>query len=86
MTTLHETTEKPGINMSEYQVAPGEYQFRKPVSAAEALIPEEPEFDGWVCYLFGNGAIQWRPYKHQTPNAFVRWMMKVCFNCHWERK
>jgi hypothetical protein len=46
-----------------------------------------PEKSEWTCYLFGSkpggcGLIYW-PRKGQVPNWFVRWMMKVCFDCTW---
>ncbi len=48
-------------------------------------LPEESE---WVCYLFGNrpgleSGLKWRPYKGSVPNRFVRWMMRLCFDCYW---
>jgi hypothetical protein len=33
-----------------------------------------------------NSGIIWRPQKGQEPNAFVRWMMKVCFACTWVKE
>lgn len=41
----------------------------------------------WKCYLFGNtpngNGLIYVPNKQNVPNAFVRWMMKICFNCTW---
>jgi hypothetical protein len=50
-------------------------------------VPEKSE---WACYLFGNkpggcGFI-YTPRKGQVPNWFVRWMMKVCFDCTWVKE
>jgi len=50
----------------------------------------QPERSEWKCYLFGNTpqdnqGIVWIPVKGQEPNRFVRWMMKVCFACTWEK-
>jgi hypothetical protein len=48
-------------------------------------IPENSE---WKCYMFGNkpginvGYI-YLPRKGCEPNWFVRWMMKICFDCTW---
>lgn len=46
-----------------------------------------PELSEWQCYLFGNRpgkvGIIYRPTKGNEPNFFVRWMMKVCFDCLW---
>jgi hypothetical protein len=42
---------------------------------------------GWTCYLFGNtpngNGLIYVPNKQNVPNAFVRWMMKICFACVW---
>lgn len=50
-----------------------------------------PEWSEWRCYMFGNTpsnncGIVWRPRKGQEPNAFVRWMMKLCFACTWVKE
>jgi hypothetical protein len=50
----------------------------------------QPEPSGWKCYLFGNrpdgqGMIYF-PVKGQVPNRFVRFMMKVCFDCLWVKE
>jgi len=55
-----------------------------PKSYAFTLTPEQSQ---WQCYLFGNrpggvGMI-YRPSKGQEPSWFVRWMMRVCFDCLW---
>ena len=46
-----------------------------------------PEQSGWVCYLWGNkpggNGMVYYPIKGNVPNAFVRFMMKVCFACTW---
>lgn len=49
-----------------------------------------PVMSDWQCYLFGNkpgssGGIVLRPTIDNVPNWFVRWMMKVCFDCTWEK-
>ena len=47
----------------------------------------EPELSDWQCYLFGSrpdvSSIVYRPTKGRVPNLFVRWMMRVCFDCLW---
>ena len=58
--------------------------------AAFAQPVQEPERSEWKCYLFGNTpqdnqGIVWIPIKGQEPNWFVRWIMKVCFACTWEK-
>lgn len=50
-----------------------------------------PERSEWRCYMFGNtpetnDGIVYHPKKGQEPNAFVRWMMKVCFACTWVKE
>lgn len=46
-----------------------------------------PKPSKWKCYLFGNRpgqtGIVWQPNEGGEPNWFVRWMMKVCFDCLW---
>ena len=41
----------------------------------------------WQCYMFGSRpdalGIVYRPRKGGVPNLFVRWMMRVCFDCLW---
>jgi len=48
------------------------------------ITPEQSE---WQCYMFGNRpgltGIIYRPNKGKEPNWFVRWMMRVCFDCLW---
>ena len=56
--------------------------------ALDALGPEPlPEHSGWVCYLFGsrpeNNTISFSPPMGRVPNRFVRFMMRVCFDCLW---
>ena len=48
-----------------------------------------PERSEWVCYMFGatkSDGIRWNPEKGKEPNSFVRWMMKVCFDCKWVKE
>ena len=48
------------------------------------------EHSDWQCYMFGNRpngtGIVYRPKKGYEPNWFVRWMMKVCFDCIWVKE
>jgi len=55
------------------------------------LQPElQPERSDWKCYMFGNRpdgyGITYFPVKGQVPNRFVRFMMKVCFDCLWVKE
>ena len=47
-----------------------------------------PERSEWSCYLFGSTpqdpfGVNYTPVKGREPNWFVRWMMKLCFDCTW---
>ena len=48
---------------------------------------ETPKFSNWTCYMFGNKpggtGFAYRPAVGQVPNRFVRYMMKLCFDCTW---
>jgi hypothetical protein len=33
-----------------------------------------------------NDGIAYVPAKSQEPNWFVRWMMKICFDCTWVKE
>ena len=48
-----------------------------------------PEMSKWDCHLFGSdgtGGITYTPVEGNIPNFFIRWMMKICLGCRWERK
>ena len=49
-----------------------------------------PEQSKWSCYMFGNRpggmGMVWYPQKGHVPNRFVRFMMRICFDCYWEKK
>ena len=50
-----------------------------------------PERSEWRCYMFGNkpqtnDGIMYHPKKGCEPNWFVRWMMKICFDCTWVKE
>ena len=54
------------------------------------MIDLHPEQSEWICYLFGNRphlntGLVWCPAKGTVPNRFVRWMMRICFDCLWVR-
>ena len=46
-----------------------------------------PEQSDWQCYMFGRrpgaSGIVYRPRVGGVPNLFVRWMMRICFDCLW---
>jgi hypothetical protein len=45
-----------------------------------------PEPSGWVAYLVPGGAAQFRPTKGNVPNAFHRFMQRLCFGIRWYRE
>ena len=49
-----------------------------------------PEYSKWTCYLFGNRpggmGMTYTPQKGQVPNRFVRFMMRIFFDCYWVKK
>jgi hypothetical protein len=53
----------------------------------ECKFQIQPERSDWQCYMFGNrpdgSGIVYRPSKGKVPNLFVRWMMRICFDCLW---
>ena len=46
-----------------------------------------PKQSNWKCYLFGNrpggNGIIYVPSEGRVPNRFVRFMMRICFDCMW---
>jgi len=67
------------IRFDDKYKAEGSYKF---------YVPERSE---WKCYMFGNNpkrndGIVYIPRKGCEPNWFVRWMMKVCFDCTWVKE
>jgi len=46
-----------------------------------------PKYSNWKCYLFGNrpggNGIMYVPSEGRVPNRFVRFMMRICFDCLW---
>ncbi len=52
---------------------------------------QQPKHSNWTCYMFGNrpGAnygITYTPVEGRVPNRFVRFMMRICFDCMWVEK
>lgn len=49
-----------------------------------------PEQSKWTCYMFGNRpggmGLSYIPNKEHVPNRFVRFMMRICFDCYWVKK
>jgi len=53
----------------------------------DALSIKVPKSSNWKCYLFGGdegfSPITWVPEEGKVPNAWVRFWMKVFFDCKW---
>ena len=56
----------------------------------DGLLVKVPKESGWKCYLFGNrpggNGIMYVPSEGRVPNRFVRFMMRICFDCMWVEK
>jgi len=57
------------------------------LEAKDWIVSSKPDYSEWKCYLFGNRpcgqGMVYYPAKGYVPNRFVRFMMKVCFDCLW---
>ena len=49
-----------------------------------------PKMSRWTCYMWGTKPQEgnswgyvYQPIESNTPNWFVRWMMKIFFGCTW---
>ena len=40
----------------------------------------------WICYLFGSKDFTYVPAEGYKPNIIVRFFMKLCLDCKWERQ
>ena len=53
----------------------------------DRLSVKVPKQSNWKCYLFGNrpggNGIMYVPAEGGVPNRFVRFMMRICFDCLW---
>ncbi len=52
---------------------------------------QQPKHSNWTCYMFGNRpdvncGITYTPVEGRVPNRFVRFMMRICFDCLWVEK
>ena len=67
-----------------------EPHWNSETSPTPTLYLQQPERSDWKCYMFGNRpdgmGIIYFPSKGQVPNRFVRFMMKVCFDCLWVKE
>jgi len=67
-------------NLDDFKYLAKHSEFIKPTKRSE-----------WKCYLFGNNpeindGILYHPKESCEPNWFVRWMMKICFDCTWVKE
>jgi hypothetical protein len=81
---LEDAAKKP--NVIEYRIL--DYMIPQ---ANTTHIPGlySPNLSDWHCHLFGGtyeNGITYRPLEGNEPNAFQRWLMKVCFDCTWVKK
>jgi hypothetical protein len=57
------------------------------VDYSEYQLLQLPKNSNWKCYLFGNrpgkNGIMYVPSEGRVPNRFVRFMMRICFDCLW---
>ena len=57
------------------------------ISIDKNIFISQPKYSNWTCYLFGGNAgfspITWVPEEGKVPNAWVRFWMKVFFDCNW---
>jgi len=72
------------MNLKDHSTDPDKWGYKPTKDYAFLSTPEQSE---WVCYLFGNRpngmGMVYRPNKGKEPNWFVRWMMRICFDCLW---
>ena len=57
------------------------------ISTDNTFFIHQPKQSNWTCYFFGGNTsfspIIWTPEEGKVPNAWVRFWMKVFFNCNW---
>jgi len=57
------------------------------ISTDNTFFIHQPKYSNWKCYLFGNrpggNGIMYVPSEGRVPNRFVRFMMRICFDCLW---
>ena len=70
------------MSLDETGGAMGELSTNEDIRFVTTAEPSE-----WKCYLFGNtpdgNGIVYHPDKHDVPNMFIRFFMKVCLGCTW---
>jgi len=80
-------TEEYGHVSDAFDNLPEEKLFMTESLSKGLTITFLPECSDWKCYMFGNRpdgkGIIYTPAKGQVPNRFVRFMMRICFDCLW---
>jgi hypothetical protein len=73
------------VNAMEQAIKEG-VLYTTPTVTSSINIPKP---SNWTCYLFGGSpgyGIAYVPLEGRVPNRFVRWMMRICFDCRWVEK
>ena len=69
--------------MTEYT----EYTFPADYDKSYTYTITQPKLSNWTCYSFGGDTgfspMTWVPQEGKVPNAWVRFWMKVFFDCKW---
>ena len=72
--------------MTEYT----EYTFPADYDKSYTYTITQPKLSNWTCYMFGGDSgfspITWTPEEGKVPNAWVRFWMKIFFDCNWVKK
>lgn len=67
-----------------------EYTFPADYDKWNTYFINQPKQSNWTCYMFGGDAgfspMTWVPQEGKVPNAWVRFWMKVFFDCKWVKK
>ena len=79
------------VNVQENNIGqPVDTDKWKFVIPDDALVVNQPKQSNWKCYLFGNrpggNGIMYVPSEGRVPNRFVRFMMRICFDCLWVKE
>jgi hypothetical protein len=89
LSTLHSAVECCG-----WDVDAMEYNIGQPVKPSGDNLPypyissyiHNPKQSNWTCYMFGGSpgcGMCYTPPEGRVPNRFVRFMMRICFDCMW---
>jgi hypothetical protein len=80
-------TEEYGHVSDAFSMLPKEELLMTESLSKGLTINFRPECSDWKCYMFGNRpdgkGIIYTPAEGQVPNCFVRFMMRICFDCFW---